>query len=169
LRIIVPRLTPTIFLVRIASMTGTFQTFGLLCGMTNGDPVNSSNVSICRLWQPVCGNAKMGYASATAWLPGSDHLCRPHDAGPVREHLGALLRSRATDHARGDPSYGPPGHARAARSVGAGGPGSFGVDGGYLFRDRMRSVAIPPTWWCPRNRPLLRIGIGSRSPAASFS
>lgn len=67
-RITIPLLTPTIFFILIVSVIGTFQTFGLIYVMTNGGPINSTNVYIYYLWQTAFGSSKMGYASAMAWI-----------------------------------------------------------------------------------------------------
>ena len=67
-RITIPLLTPTIFFILIVSVIGTFQTFGLIYVMTEGGPINSTNVYIYYLWQTAFGSSKMGYASAMAWI-----------------------------------------------------------------------------------------------------
>ena len=45
-RITIPLLPPTIFFILIVSVIGTFQTFGLIYVMTEGGPINSTNVYI---------------------------------------------------------------------------------------------------------------------------
>lgn len=67
-RITVPMLTPQIFFVLVISFIGGFQSFGLIYVMTQGGPVNSTNVYVYYLWQTAIGSAKMGYASAMAWI-----------------------------------------------------------------------------------------------------
>lgn len=67
-RITVPLLTPQIFFVLVISFIGGFQSFGLIYVMTQGGPINSTNVYIYYLWQTAIGSAKMGYASAMAWI-----------------------------------------------------------------------------------------------------
>jgi ABC-type sugar transport system permease subunit len=67
-RITIPLLSPQIFFVIILSVIGGFQSFGLIYVMTQGGPVNSTNVYIYYLWQTAIGSAKMGYASAMAWI-----------------------------------------------------------------------------------------------------
>ncbi len=67
-RITIPMLTPQIFFVLVISFIGGFQSFGLIYVMTQGGPVNSTNVYVYYLWQTAIGSAKMGYASAMAWI-----------------------------------------------------------------------------------------------------
>ncbi|MXZ22111.1 MAG: sugar ABC transporter permease [Caldilineaceae bacterium SB0665_bin_25] len=67
-RITIPLLTPTMFFILVMSVIGTFQTFGLIYVMTQGGPINSTNVYIYYLWQMAFGSSKMGYASAMAWI-----------------------------------------------------------------------------------------------------
>lgn len=67
-KITIPLLTPTMFFILVMSVIGTFQTFGLIYVMTQGGPVNSTNVYIYYLWQMAFGSSKMGYASAMAWI-----------------------------------------------------------------------------------------------------
>ena len=67
-RITVPLLTPQVFFILIMSVIGSFQSFGLIYVMTRGGPVNSTNVYIYYLWQSAFASAKMGYASAMAWI-----------------------------------------------------------------------------------------------------
>ncbi|MCY3899760.1 MAG: sugar ABC transporter permease [Caldilineaceae bacterium SB0668_bin_21] len=67
-KITIPLLTPTMFFILVMSVIGTFQTFGLIYVMTQGGPINSTNVYIYYLWQMAFGSSKMGYASAMAWI-----------------------------------------------------------------------------------------------------
>ena len=67
-KITIPLLTPTMFFILVMSVIGTFQTFGLIYIMTQGGPINSTNVYIYYLWQMAFGSSKMGYASAMAWI-----------------------------------------------------------------------------------------------------
>jgi multiple sugar transport system permease protein len=67
-RITIPLLTPQIFFILILSVIGSFQSFGLIYIMTSGGPMNSTNVYVYYLWQMAIGSAKMGYASAMAWI-----------------------------------------------------------------------------------------------------
>lgn len=67
-RITIPLLTPQIFFILIMSVIGSFQSFGLIYIMTSGGPMNSTNVYVYYLWQMAIGSAKMGYASAMAWI-----------------------------------------------------------------------------------------------------
>lgn len=66
--ITVPMLTPQIFFVMVISFLGGFQSFGLIYVMTQGGPVNSTNVYVYYLWQTAFSSAKMGYASAMSWI-----------------------------------------------------------------------------------------------------
>jgi ABC-type sugar transport system permease subunit len=68
LRITIPMLTPQIFFVLVVSFIGGFQSFGLIYVMTQGGPVNSTNVYVYYLWQTAFSSAKMGYASALSWV-----------------------------------------------------------------------------------------------------
>lgn len=68
LRITVPMLTPQIFFVLVISFIGGFQSFGLIYVMTQGGPINSTNVYVYYLWQTAFNSAKMGYASAMSWI-----------------------------------------------------------------------------------------------------
>lgn len=67
-RITIPMLTPQIFFVLVISFIGGFQSFGLIYVMTQGGPVNSTNVYVYYLWQTAFSSAKMGYASAMSWI-----------------------------------------------------------------------------------------------------
>ncbi|HVU11984.1 MAG TPA: sugar ABC transporter permease [Phototrophicaceae bacterium] len=67
-RITIPLLTPQIFFVLVVSFIGGFQSFGLIYVMTQGGPVNSTNVYVYYLWQTAFSSAKMGYASALSWV-----------------------------------------------------------------------------------------------------
>jgi multiple sugar transport system permease protein len=67
-RITIPMLTPQIFFVLVISFIGGFQSFGLIYVMTEGGPVNSTNVYVYYLWQTAFSSAKMGYASAMSWI-----------------------------------------------------------------------------------------------------
>ena len=61
-------LTPQIFFVLVISFIGGFQSFGLIYVMTQGGPINSTNVYVYYLWQTAINSAKMGYASAMSWI-----------------------------------------------------------------------------------------------------
>jgi ABC-type sugar transport system permease subunit len=67
-RITIPMLTPQIFFVMVIGFLGGFQSFGLIYVMTQGGPVNSTNVYVYYLWQTAFSSAKMGYASAMSWI-----------------------------------------------------------------------------------------------------
>jgi len=67
-RITVPLLTPQVFFILVMGVIGSFQSFGLIYVMTQGGPINSTNVYIYYLWQTAFGSSKMGYASAMGWI-----------------------------------------------------------------------------------------------------
>ncbi len=61
-----PLLSPTTFFLTITSIIGAFKTFDIVSVMTNGGPLNSSNVLIHYIYQNAFQWFKMGYASAMA-------------------------------------------------------------------------------------------------------
>lgn len=66
--ITIPLLTPQIFFILVMSVIGGFQSFGLIYIMTNGGPMNSTNVYIFYMYHMAIFSAKMGYASALGWI-----------------------------------------------------------------------------------------------------
>ncbi|MBI2940982.1 MAG: sugar ABC transporter permease [Chloroflexi bacterium] len=68
MHITVPLLTPSTFFTLVMGVIGSFQSFGLIYIMTNGGPLNSTNVYVYYLWQTAFGSSRMGYAAAMAWI-----------------------------------------------------------------------------------------------------
>ncbi len=66
--ITLPLLTPQIFFILVISVIGGFQSFGLIYVMTNGGPMNSTNVYIFYMYHMAINSAQMGYASAMGWI-----------------------------------------------------------------------------------------------------
>lgn len=68
LNITIPMCTPSILFVLITGLIGWFQYFTLPFIMTNGGPMQSTNVYSYYLYQNAFTFFKMGYASAQSWL-----------------------------------------------------------------------------------------------------
>ena len=70
LRITIPLMTPTIFFNLLINIINTFQVFTQALIMTNGGPLNSTRFFMLHLYENafVYSPAKMGYASALAWI-----------------------------------------------------------------------------------------------------
>ncbi|TFU15342.1 carbohydrate ABC transporter permease [Thermus tengchongensis] len=68
--VVLPLLTPTVFLNILLAMIGGFQVFGLVYTMTGGGPVDATNVLMLYLYRKAFGTFpfEMGYASAIAWV-----------------------------------------------------------------------------------------------------
>jgi len=66
--ITIPLCTPSILFVTITGLIGWFQYFTLPFIMTNGGPMQSTNVYSYYLYQNAFSFFKMGYASAMSWL-----------------------------------------------------------------------------------------------------
>jgi multiple sugar transport system permease protein len=64
----IPLCTPSILFVAITGLIGWMQYFTLPFLMTNGGPMQSTNVYSYYLYQNAFSFFKMGYASAQAWL-----------------------------------------------------------------------------------------------------
>lgn len=62
--ITLPSLSPTLFIVVILTIIGSFQVFDLVSVMTDGGPGRSTNVLVFRIYQEAFINYRMGYASA---------------------------------------------------------------------------------------------------------
>lgn len=62
--ITLPSLSPTLFIVIILAVIGSFQVFDLVSVMTDGGPGRSTNVLVFRIYQEAFVNYRMGYASA---------------------------------------------------------------------------------------------------------
>ncbi len=66
--ITLPLITPSLFFVILTQFITTFQVFGIVFVMTQGGPVNSTNVYLYYLFNTAFGNGEVGYASAMAWI-----------------------------------------------------------------------------------------------------
>jgi multiple sugar transport system permease protein len=68
--VVLPLLSPTVFLNTLLAMIGSFQVFGLIYTMTGGGPLDSTNVLMLNLYRKAFGTFpfEMGYASAIAWV-----------------------------------------------------------------------------------------------------
>jgi len=68
--VVLPLLSPTVFLNTLLAMIGSFQVFGLIYTMTGGGPLDSTNVLMLYLYRKAFGTFpfEMGYASAIAWV-----------------------------------------------------------------------------------------------------
>jgi multiple sugar transport system permease protein len=67
-RITLPNLRPASFFVLITSIIGSFQVFGEIFVMTQGGPVNSTNVIAYYLYQSGFKFFKIGYASSIGFI-----------------------------------------------------------------------------------------------------
>lgn len=63
-----PLLTPTLFMVIILSLIGSFQVFDLINIMTEGGPGTATNVLVYRIYQEGFVYGKFGYSSAMAYI-----------------------------------------------------------------------------------------------------
>ncbi len=63
-----PLLSPTTFFLTITSFIGTLKAFDIIAIMTDGGPLNSSNVFVLYLYQNAFRWFKSGYASALALI-----------------------------------------------------------------------------------------------------
>ncbi|MBX3083290.1 MAG: sugar ABC transporter permease [Anaerolineae bacterium] len=67
-KITIPLLTPTIFFNLITSLIGAFQVFDIIYTMTKGGPLNSTRSIVYNIYEDGFKYARMGTASATAWI-----------------------------------------------------------------------------------------------------
>lgn len=67
-RITIPQLSPTIFFVIIITTISSFQVFDLIYLMTQGGPLNSTNVLVYWLYQSAFEYFDIGQASAIAYV-----------------------------------------------------------------------------------------------------
>ncbi len=67
-KITIPMLSPTLFMVTILNIIGSFQVFDLVSIMTEGGPGRSSNVLVYRIYQEGFVNGDFGYASALSYF-----------------------------------------------------------------------------------------------------
>lgn len=68
LRITIPLISPTIFLVLILNIIGGFQVFDSVFVMTGGGPANATTVIVERIYRNAFKFFRMGYASAYSWI-----------------------------------------------------------------------------------------------------
>lgn len=66
--ITIPLLSPTIFFVVIITCISSFQVFDLIYMMTEGGPMNSTNVLVYAIYQNAFEYFKVGYASSLAYV-----------------------------------------------------------------------------------------------------
>ena len=66
--ITIPQLSPTIFFVIIITTISSFQVFDLIYLMTQGRPLNSTNVLVYELYQSAFEHFEIGKASAIAYI-----------------------------------------------------------------------------------------------------
>ena len=67
-KIIIPLLSPTIFFVIIITCISSFQVFDLIYMMTQGGPLDSTNVLVYAVYKNAFEYFKVGYASALAYV-----------------------------------------------------------------------------------------------------
>src|SRR5574344_455234 len=67
-KITIPMLSPTIFFVIIITAISSFQVFDLIYLMTQGGPINSTNVLVYAIYKNAFEYFKIGYASAAAYI-----------------------------------------------------------------------------------------------------
>ncbi|MDF2923765.1 MAG: sugar transporter permease [Paenibacillaceae bacterium] len=68
IRITVPMLQPTTFLLAVMLMINSFQVFALVSVMTKGGPINSTMVISYHIYMEAFQHYRMGYAAALSWL-----------------------------------------------------------------------------------------------------
>ena len=66
--ITIPQLSPTIFFVMIITTISSFQVFDLIYLMTQGGPLDSTNVLVYKLYQSAFEHFNIGEASAIAYV-----------------------------------------------------------------------------------------------------
>ncbi len=67
-KIIIPLLSPTIFFVIVITCISSFQVFDLIYMMTQGGPLDSTNVLVYAVYKNAFEYFKVGYASALAYI-----------------------------------------------------------------------------------------------------
>lgn len=67
-RITIPGLRPATFFILITSISGSFQTFGEIYALTNGGPMNQTNMIAYYIYQYAFEFFKIGRASAVSVL-----------------------------------------------------------------------------------------------------
>ena len=69
-RITLPMLTPTLFLLLVVNVIAGFQVFESIYIMTEGGPAGATRVPVEQIYRNAFTYYKMGYASAVAWVLG---------------------------------------------------------------------------------------------------
>ena len=67
-KITIPQLSPTILFVIIITTISSFQVFDLIYLMTQGGPLNSTNILVYKLYQSAFEMFNIGEASAIAYI-----------------------------------------------------------------------------------------------------
>jgi multiple sugar transport system permease protein len=67
-KITLPMLSPTLFMVMILSIIGSFQVFDTVLTLTKGGPGNATLVLVYYIYRAAFENFNMGYASAMAYV-----------------------------------------------------------------------------------------------------
>lgn len=70
LRITVPLVSPTIFLLLVINVIAGFQVFESIYVMTEGGPAGATRVPVEQIYRNAFTYYRMGYASAAAWVLG---------------------------------------------------------------------------------------------------
>lgn len=68
LHVVMPLITPVIFLNLVIGIIGSFQVFTVAFIATNGGPVNATLFYVLYLYRQGFSNFRMGYASGLAWI-----------------------------------------------------------------------------------------------------
>ncbi|MFC1563854.1 extracellular solute-binding protein [candidate division KSB1 bacterium] len=63
-----PLLMPTTFFILVTSLIGSFQVFSLIYVMTEGGPLQSTDVAVYHIYKNAWEYLQMGYASAMSWV-----------------------------------------------------------------------------------------------------
>ncbi|MCP4726029.1 MAG: extracellular solute-binding protein [bacterium] len=63
-----PLLMPTTFFILVTSLIGSFQVFSLIYIMTEGGPLQSTDVAVYHIYKNAWEYLQMGYASAMSWV-----------------------------------------------------------------------------------------------------
>lgn len=68
LKITIPLISPTVFLIIILNVIGGFQVFDSVFVMTGGGPANATTVIVERIYRNAFRFYRMGFASAYSWV-----------------------------------------------------------------------------------------------------
>ncbi len=63
-----PLLMPTTFFILVTSLIGSFQVFSLIYIMTEGGPLQTTDVAVYHIYKNAWEYLQMGYASAMSWV-----------------------------------------------------------------------------------------------------